>query len=51
MEEEILQDVCASQQFSLLCDESTDIAITNELVVYVRYIVCTSRMVKYLPFS
>ena len=35
MEEEILQD---SLLISILCDESTDIAIAKQLVVYVRYV-------------
>ena len=38
VEEEILQDIRASPLISILCDESTDIAIVKQLVVYVRYI-------------
>lgn len=38
VEEEILQEISASPLISILCDESTDIAILKELVVYVRYI-------------
>ena len=40
VEEEILQEISAiySPLISILCDESTDIAILKQLVVYVRYI-------------
>lgn len=38
VEEEILHDVKASPLISILCEESTDIAITKQLVVYVRYV-------------
>ena len=38
IEEEILQVISTSPLISILCDESTDIAILKQLVVYVRYI-------------
>lgn len=38
VEEEILKEISASPLISILCDESTDIAILKQLVVYVRYI-------------
>ena len=38
VEEEILEDIHSSPLVGLLCDESTDIAVTNQLVVYARYI-------------
>lgn len=38
VQEEILEEVHASSMISILCDESTDIAVTKQLVVYIRYI-------------
>ena len=38
IEKEQLQDVLSSKFYSLMIDESTDVAVVNEMVVYARYI-------------
>ena len=38
IEKEKLQDVLSSKFYSLMIDESTDVAVVNEMVVYARYI-------------
>ena len=38
LEQQQLQDLFASPFFSLMIDESTDIAVLNEMVIYARYI-------------
>ena len=38
IEEQQLQEVKKSPWFSLMIDESTDVAVLNEMVVYIRYI-------------
>ena len=38
IEKEQLQSVLSSAYFSLMIDESTDIAVLNEMVIYARFI-------------
>ena len=34
----VMEEVRASPAFSLLCDETTDVAVLKQLIIYVRYL-------------
>lgn len=40
---DVLQEIQSSSYFSILCDETTDISVLNQLIIYIKYVSLTSK--------
>lgn len=46
LKNEKLAEIKASPYFALLCDETTDITVLEQLIVHIKYLDCEERVTK-----